>query len=528
MVDPEPGGGGGARGGRVRGGAVRGGPVRGRAERLGAWTRGPTVAVLVPVLLAVALTAWRYDAKPLWRDEIYTLVTAGRSLPDVLDLLAVRDAGLVVYYALMNPWLAVGDSAAWLRLPSAVATPVAVGLCAALGRRVGGSATALVAGVLAALAPGIVVHAQEARPYPLVLAATSLTALLLLRATEGPSRARWVVLAGVAVLAGALHPLVALPAVAGLFAAAWWRPGRARRRAVVAAGLPAALVGLALVVVGYQQSVASPPAPATPAEYLTFWRIMASSPVIGVVVLALVVVGAVSLRRRRRPREVLLLLAWAATPVAAVTVLGLSGSYFNARYATASVPALCVLAALGAAAVVARLVRRRSWGVAVVLLAVVAVQAPPALAQRAAAYSFDDAPGAAAEVAAGARPGDVVVYAGPVARPLVSRYLPPGLVGERLDDVLLVASPEQSDTLGGGEVPARDRAELLAGYPRVWLVGTRATATNDLARRSWSATAVATERDLLSRHDHGYLRVELWASGAGAPAPAPVVPAPAP
>ncbi|CAA9435591.1 MAG: hypothetical protein AVDCRST_MAG35-2902, partial [uncultured Quadrisphaera sp.] len=171
-----------------------------------------TAAVLVPVVLAVALTAWRYDAKPLWRDEVYTLTTAGRGFAEMLELLAVRDAGLVGYYALMNPWLALGEAPAWMRLPGALATPVAVGLCAAIGRRVGGPTTALVGGVLVALTPSVVRHAQEARPYPLVLAAVALTALLLLRAGARPTARQRTAVAATAAVAVALHPLVALPA----------------------------------------------------------------------------------------------------------------------------------------------------------------------------------------------------------------------------------------------------------------------------------------------------------------------------
>lgn len=483
----------------------------GPAPRRRTWPAAAAVAV--PVVLSAVLTAWRYGAKPLWRDEVYTLVTAGRPFAEVLELLAVRDAGLLGYYALMNPWLAVSESAGWMRLPSALATPVAVGLCALLARRVGGGPAALVAGVLVALAPSVVRHAQEARPYPLVLAAVSLTALLLLRAGDSPRRPERVALPGVAALAVALHPLVALPAVAALFAAVLVAPGRARRGALVVAGVPAGVVGLVLVAVGHLQAVERPPAPAAAWEYLTFWRIITGSPQLGLVVLALALAGAALLRRRR---EGLVLLAWAVAPVAAVTLLGLSGGYFNARYATAGVPALCVLAAVALTALhaplLARAPRWAPWGVAAAVLAVVVVQAPAAVAHRAMPYYFDDAPSAAQELAASAVPGDAVVYAGPVARPLVTPHLPP----ERRrsgppQDVLLVAGPDASATLGGQELPAEEQEAALAPYRRVWLVGTRATATNDLPRSSSGAEAAAAGRQLLSRHDHGFVQVELWA-----------------
>jgi mannosyltransferase len=470
-----------------------------------------TAAVLAPVLLAVVLTAWRYDAKPLWRDEVYTLTTAGRGFADMLDLLVVRDAGLFGYYALMNPWLAVSEAPAWMRLPGALATPVVVGLCAAIGRRLGGPSTALVSGLLVALTPSVVRHAQEARPYPLVLAAVTLTALLLLRAHQRPSPGERVGAAAAAALAVALHPLVALPAVAGLFAAAWLTADRDQRRPVVAAAAPATAIGLALVAVGALQAAASPPARATAAEYLTFWRIVTGSPTLGLAVLALAVAGAVLLRHRRR--EALLVTAWAVAPVAAVTLLGLSGSYFNARYATACVPAVCVLVALAVGAGHRALLRAAPrWapvGLAAAVVAVVAVQAPAALAHRAAPYYFDDAPGAARQLAVASAPGDAVAWVGPVARPLVAPHLSRSR-GTQPRDALLVAPPEGSATLGGLEVAEDRRRAALAPHRRVWLVGTRATATDDLSRRSPTARAATAGRELVSRQDHGWVRVELW------------------
>ncbi|CAA9409986.1 MAG: hypothetical protein AVDCRST_MAG35-1358, partial [uncultured Quadrisphaera sp.] len=136
-------------------------------------------------------------------------------------------------------------------------------------------------------------------------------------------------------------------------------------------------------------------------------------------------------------------------------------------------------------------------------------QAPAAVAHRAAPYYFDDAPGAASQVSAEAAPGDAVAWVGAVARPLVAPHLEGG-AGVRPRDALLVAAPERSATLGGEEVPEERREEALAPHPRVWLVGTRATATGDLSRRSPTAVAATAERELVSRRDHGWVRVELW------------------
>lgn len=493
--------------------------------RAGCWWVFAQFPVVLPTVLALVLTVWRYNTKPLWRDEVYTLTTAGRPLPEMFELLFVRDAGLSVYYTLMHAWLLVSTDPAWMRLPGAIAAVAAVALTAALGRRVGGNGVALIAGTLVALSQALVVHAQEARPYPLVLAATVAVALLALRAARDPGRGGRVALGVAAALAVGLHPLVALPAVAGILGVLWLHPGRATRREVTLLALPAAVLGAVLVLVGSAQAVASPPARMPLWKLTTFWKLFGTDLFPGAVVGVLAVVGVVALLRLGRRREGLLLIAWAVLPLVAVSVLGLVGGYFNARYGTAAVAPLAVLAALGASATItAGIVRLRPAAqaaarplvVAVVALVTVAALAPSAVAFREKAYSFDDAPSAATQLAAQTRSGDAVVFVGAVTRPLVERYLPPGeLRSGRLDDALLAPGNERADTLGGQDLPAGEQEAALASRSRVWVVGTMAVASGDLSRRSPITKAAEAGRMLLSRTDHGHVRVELWSTGQG-------------
>lgn len=232
-------------------------PGRGRLDLL---------ALLPGLLLATALTAWRFDAKPMWRDEWYTLGTADRPLLDVLHLVSgSQDVGLAGYYSAVHAWLLLGDGTAWLRLPSAVGTLVLVAATVAVARRQAGRAAGVVAGLLAAVAPEVVAHAQEARPYPLVLAGVACTLWSLLRYRERPGPGRAWTVALVAVVPGTLHPIAGLPAVVGMLGAASLRPGLASRREIVAVALPAAvtgsvLVGAALVVAAGQSSGPPPTA----------------------------------------------------------------------------------------------------------------------------------------------------------------------------------------------------------------------------------------------------------------------------
>ncbi|NAZ88678.1 hypothetical protein GTR00_21675, partial [Kineococcus sp. T90] len=318
-------------------------------------------AWLLPALVALATTAWRYDAKPLWRDEVYTLVTAGRPWPVMLRGLRVTDAGMGPWYALVHPWVRLSTDEAWLRLPGAAATVLTaalVGLTARRLLRTGGPAGArtaagVVAGTAFALAPVVVDHSQEARPYPVVLACVAATAHGVLRDRQEP-RGRWLALwVSGSALAAALHVLTGAPAVAALLAVAFALPGRARRARVALGALPAAALTLAMLAVGFAQA----PGRIDDGFPLLRQTLRLSSAYAGgafavLVLLVLCAAGAVHLRRERA--HLLLVLAWAVAPVAALVASAAGGQLFAARYAGATAPALAVLAGVGAGALARR------------------------------------------------------------------------------------------------------------------------------------------------------------------------------
>ncbi|WP_432574187.1 hypothetical protein [Kineococcus sp. SYSU DK005] len=475
----------------------------------------PPWAWLVPVLVALATTAWRYDAKPLWRDEVYTLATAERSYPVMLRGLRVTDAGLGPWYALVHPWVRVSTDEAWLRLPGALATVLAaalVGLIASRLLRPGSAAGAravagAVAGSAFALTPVVVDHAQEARPYPVVLACVAATAHGVLRDREDP-RARWLALwVGGSVLAAALHVLTGAPAVAALLAVAFALPGRARRSRVALGALPAAAATLAMLAVGFSQA----PGRIDDGFPLLRQTLRLSSAYVGgafavLVLLVLCAAGAAHLRRDRA--HLLLVLAWAAAPVAALAASAAGGQLFAARYAGATAPALAVLAGVGAGA----LARRAGTGSAragVAALAVAALlvgQGAHLVQSRQRPYVTDDVPSAVAALAQRARPGDAVVHLGNTTRPHVRYYLP---AGTPVDDVLLLRDTDVSVSVGGDDLPDVQRAPALAGRERVWLVGVVLNDPWEEVFASWVGPA-RDGRALAFEGDYGAVRVELW------------------
>ncbi|PPK92486.1 mannosyltransferase [Kineococcus xinjiangensis] len=497
--------------------------------------RGLLCAWLVPALVAALTTAWRYDAKPLWRDEFYTLGTAVREYGVMLRGLRVTDAGMGPWYVLMRPWVLLSQSEAWLRLPSAVAGVLAAALAGLLAHhvvknhvvknhvvknhvvkrhvvedsvlRAAAPLAGAVAGVLFTLTPIVVRHSQEARPYPVLAACAVATAYGLLR-DRGAPRARWLLLwAAAATLAAALHVLTGAPAVLAMVGVAFLAPGRARRRRFLAGGLPPLAVAAAMVAVGMSQ------APNRIGEdfpllrrSLGLWHSYAAAPAALGGLLLLWGAGALALRRC--PPVLALLAAGTLAPVAAVVASAAAGQLFEARYTVAAAPALAVLAGVGAAGIA--VARRRTAPTAVAALALVGLvaagQAPRLVAHRQQPFVVDDPRSAAAALAARARPGDAVVFLGNTDRPMLRHHLPAG-VG--LDDVLLVRDPSVSVSIGGDDLTGPQRAAALAGRERVWVVGTEHFVP-------WEEMFAGPVRDaragraLAYGESFGRFRVELW------------------
>ncbi len=490
-----------------------------RRRSCGRGSGGGPWSWLVPALVALAVTAWRYDAKPLWRDEIYTLATAERGWAVMLRGLRVTDAGLGPWYALMHPWVLLSRDEAWLRLPGAAATVLTAALAGSIaarllrpGPRAGVPAGArAVAGVVAgsafALMPVVVDHSQEARPYPVVLAAVTATAHGLLRDREDPRR-RWLALwvAG-SVLAAALHVITGAPAAAALLAVALALPGRAGRRRVLLGALPAAAVTLAMLAVGFTQ------APGRIADdfpllqrTLGLWAAYAGGALAVLALVVLCAAGAAHLRRD--PPVLLLVLAWAVAPVAALAASAAGGQLFATRYAGATAPALAVLAGAGAGALARRLgTGSARAGVAVLAAGALALgQAAHLVQTRQRPYVTDDVPSAVAVLTERARPGDAVVFLGNTTRPHVRYYLP---ADTPLDDALLARDTDVSVSIGGDDLPDDQRAAALAPHERVWLVGLVLDDPWEEVFASWVEPARAG-RALTYEGDFGAVRVELW------------------
>ncbi|SEL40708.1 glycosyltransferase family 39 protein [Streptacidiphilus jiangxiensis] len=316
----------------------------------------PTVYWLTPTVLTLALGLIGVGHRQPWEDEYASWWAATLSWSDLGHLLDNVDIVLAPYYVLLHLWIsAFGDSAAALRIPSVLAMAGAAGLLVALGRRMFDKRVGLAAGLLFAVIPMVTRYAQEARPYAFAVLAALAATLLLLRALDRSSVARW---AGYAVLVtcmGAVH-LVTLTILAAHLALVLTTRGGGARRLLSWAG--AAAVGLLpvlpLLVLGHAQSSqiawikgGQETLPGYPPDL--FHSAVAAWAVIGLGLVGLLLV------RRGGSGTAVVLLCWAALPPVLLAATQSVLNLFISRYLLFTLPAWSLLAAAGLCALLAKL-----------------------------------------------------------------------------------------------------------------------------------------------------------------------------
>lgn len=144
---------------------------------------------------AFALRLWHLGMRSLWTDEGSTWTAASGSIPALLHHCATLDASPPLYYLLTWATLRLGDSEAFLRLTSALASVALVWLAYRLARLAAPRSVATLAAALTAVSPFQLMYAQEARTYALVAALTVASLWLFARAALLGRRRAWLPLA---------------------------------------------------------------------------------------------------------------------------------------------------------------------------------------------------------------------------------------------------------------------------------------------------------------------------------------------
>jgi len=170
------------------------------------------LVVALPALVELVVGGYRISGPSFWRDEAYTITGSQRPASAILAMLAHEDAFHGLYLLLMHPVIAIwGTSETALRLPSLIAMCAAVGLTAALGRRLaresalpGAPVIGLIAGLLLAALPVTTRYAQEGRPYALTVLFAVLATYLLVQAVTRPGWRWWALYAAALAVTGFL------------------------------------------------------------------------------------------------------------------------------------------------------------------------------------------------------------------------------------------------------------------------------------------------------------------------------------
>ncbi|MCX5198843.1 glycosyltransferase family 39 protein [Streptomyces sp. NBC_00249] len=429
-------------------------------------------------LLTLAVTTFRAGTPQLWRDELASWNAASRGTGDLIAMLGHVDAVSGLYYLLLHGWVAVfGDSAAMLRLPSALAMAGTAALTVVIARRLFDRRTAVFAGLLFALLPAVTRYGTEARSYAFVMLAVTAATWLLLRALDRPRPARWAAYALLVAVSGLLHMVALLFLLPHALIAAmrWWRDRRGRTAVSFAVAVAVGLLPVVpLVLLGRSQVGRQISWIRTPRmrDIAGLWDNLFGSPLVALGIAALALLP-LAWSRGRRPAVELLLCG--AVPIVAVYLVSQgSTSYFIDRYVLFTLPAWAVLAAAGAAAL-----KPRPAGAAA-LAALILLGLPDQRQLRTErAKETADGRAAAKIIAEGYRPGDgFVPLRGGEERVYmtdfqVEYYLPDRV---RPRDVFAERSAVASDDLFPVECARPE--QCLGDTRRIWLV-TRDTAKKD-------------------------------------------------
>jgi len=159
--------------------------------------RAALVVAVAIVVLAALLRFEGLGRDSLWYDETGSLEYARGPISHPRHW----NNGMALYHVMLHGWIRLaGESEAALRFPSALFGIAAVALLIVLVRRINGWPTALVAGLILALAWRHVYYSQEARAYSLFIMLAVLATLLLVRLLERPGTGRLIVY-GIALVA---------------------------------------------------------------------------------------------------------------------------------------------------------------------------------------------------------------------------------------------------------------------------------------------------------------------------------------
>jgi mannosyltransferase len=316
---------------------------------------------LLPTLLLLALgVVLLLPGHGLWYDELFTAEVGRLPLGELVALVAegrgptsyladVPPSYNAPYYVVVHAWMALpglgGDTS--LRVLSLLASAGGLALITRAVTRLAGRATGLLAGLVLAASPLLLVQSVEARSYGLAVLATGGAALGLARWLQDPPRG--LVLLGLAGAGMGLAHWYAVTTLAAFVVAAVVLRGRRALPVVLvgaAAVLPAAaLVGLNLLSGNGARNADHLRSTGGRLSRLALEAWTGGHTPLLAVVLGLAVVGGVRAAGVR-----VVAVCWAVVPLALLTAAELLRPVYSSRYLLTGLLGVGILAAAGALA----------------------------------------------------------------------------------------------------------------------------------------------------------------------------------
>lgn len=327
--------------------------------------------VFVALLAGLTVRLVRLGAAPLWFDEVMTADWVARSWRDMLAV-CLADNHPPLYFGIAKLAHDLLGGSPWaLRLPSAIVGAAAIPLVAAAATTVADRRAGRWAAWFAALSPFLVHHGQEARMYALVASLAAGNLLALARFTSGQSARLGALFAVTAVTLAAAHYYTVFYVGGAVLAAVAARPRELRAwlpaAAIASAASTGALLTAALLArhqAGGSYDLGWFALPGALWSLVSGYALLPDTfalhaegsqaavrylPVALVALPALAACALVGLATLNRAARLTLLLPFATAVLAPFAVRLLLGVTVNPRYFQATVPALLVLLAVGAA-----------------------------------------------------------------------------------------------------------------------------------------------------------------------------------
>jgi tetratricopeptide (TPR) repeat protein len=187
------------------------------------------------LLLGTALRFHGLGDKSLWVDEILQVSVASNSVPRIWEIALPYSAGALDLFV-THLALTLGESEFLVRFPPAFFGVVSIALIYAVGRRLFGPTTGLLASLLLALSAYHVRYSQEARAYSLLVLLTLLSMWFFLAVMRRSTLLNWVGWVAATALGLYTHfsMLVVVAAQAGTAGILWFKERRAMNLATPA------------------------------------------------------------------------------------------------------------------------------------------------------------------------------------------------------------------------------------------------------------------------------------------------------